>query len=161
MVYVAGTMMAIFLLCSVALLGWAGKLLLQTAWRRPRLERAQGVVLRLERHSTMGRPSGRRHRRGHSRMRNDWRFFPVVGFDHQNGKPVSFTSSVGNTGFSSHYKVGQHLPVIYDPANAMPPMIDQGLSIWLMPVLMTFFGLVFLGIALTIWALVGDTILGL
>ncbi len=73
---------------------------------------------------------------------------------------VSFTSSTGAIGSESRYKTGQHLPIIYDPSDEMPPMINQGLSIWMPPLLMTFVGLVFIGGSLLIRGAFGGKIVG-
>jgi hypothetical protein len=150
--YIVGAMMVIFFLSGVVLLWQAGKLLLQTIQRRPHLLRVYGQIQRVERHRNMSQP------RGHHRPQ--WSFYPVILFAHQNGKTVSFTSSTGDMGSESRYKTGQILPVLYDPANIMPPMINRGLSIFLWPLLLGFCGFMFGGASLVIWTLFGDKILG-
>jgi hypothetical protein len=124
--------------------------MLQTVRRRPYLLRVDGRIEKIERRqerSTSGRFT-----------KTHWVYHPVIGFRHQKGKNISFTASGSATRREAQYKIGQRMPVIYDPANTFPPLVDRGLSIWSPPLQMLFVGLALIGVALAIRSMFGAQI---
>ena len=67
--------------------------------------------------------------------------YPVVQFTTSTGEQREFRSDIGS-GSSSTYKVGMTLPVLYDPENIKPPVIDSWATIWLRDVVVLFLGLI-------------------
>ena len=60
-------------------------------------------------------------------------FYPVVRYETEGGKHVSFTSSSGS--YPSPYKRGDRVTVLYDPKNPQKARIMSFRSMWLAPVL--------------------------
>jgi hypothetical protein len=87
------------------------------------------------------------------KMRLYGKFHTVIFFWHQNGTVISFKAVHDDD--KSAYSIGQSLPVIYDPANALPPMIDRGVSIWLLPLNRLFGGALSVGLALLLFKILG------
>jgi hypothetical protein len=87
--------------------------------RRPLLRSAVGEVIRVEMHHlNLDCDSG-----------DDSVYTPVVHFKTAPGKVKTFRSPL-SVGSSSTYKVGTTLPVLYDPDDVIPPMIDSWATIW-------------------------------
>jgi hypothetical protein len=73
-------------------------------------------------------------------------YTPVLRFKTASGEVKKFRSAFG-FGPSSPYKVGMTIPVLYDPDDVIPPMIDSWVTIWAGHIALFFFGLVLLGLA--------------
>jgi hypothetical protein len=86
--------------------------------RRPFLQSAVGEVIRVEMHH-LGVPDSE----------DDSVYTPVVRFKTASGKVQTFTSAV-SVGSSSRYKVRTTIPVLYDPDDEIPPVIDSWMTIW-------------------------------
>jgi len=107
--------------------------------RRPFLRPAVGEVFNVEVHSLNLPPDG-------SYDSDDRVYAPVVRFKTASGEVKTFKSPV-SVGSPSKYKVGMTIPVLYDPDDVMPPMIDAWVTIWGFNVILFVFALVMLGAA--------------
>jgi hypothetical protein len=109
---------------------------LWSRWRRrASLLSAVGEVIKVE--------------RGHlnlSESGDDSVYTPVVRFKTASGEVKTFRSEFG-FGPSSPYKVAMEIPVLYDPDDVIPPMIDSWATIWGGHLAVLLFGLVLVGAA--------------
>ena len=67
-------------------------------------------------------------------------FCPVVEFTGPSGEKVRFTSDFGSRPAS--HRVGQSVKVRYDPSDPQQAEIESALSLWLVPLILVFIGLV-------------------
>ncbi|MFO0950811.1 MAG: DUF3592 domain-containing protein [Isosphaeraceae bacterium] len=72
-------------------------------------------------------------------------YFPVLRFTTASGETRTFRSEVG-TGPAPPYQVGAKVTVLYDPDDALPPMIDSWGTVWGTNVGLCLMGSVFLGL---------------
>jgi hypothetical protein len=134
--YVLGLALIGFSLCGLMTF-FAGIRRLWSTWRRRAfLRSAVGEVIKVEMEqvnlsdsSTVGSV-----------------YTPVLRFKTASGEVKTFRSAFG-FGPSSPYKVGMAIPVLYDPDDVIPPMIDSWITIWAGHIALFFFGLVVLGLA--------------
>ena len=86
--------------------------------------------------------------------------FPVIRFMNQEGRVISFKSSVGYVipqrprqrhRYKPPYRIGQNIAVCYDPGGVLPPMIDSWMTRWLSPLSTGVGGALFLALAWRIW----------
>ena len=86
--------------------------------------------------------------------------FPVIRFMNQEGRVISFKSSVTYSmpkfsyqphRYRSPYRIGQNIAVCYDPGGVLPPMIDSWMGRWFIPLGTGVGGALFLGLAWRIW----------
>lgn len=93
--------------------------------------RAEGTVLRLTSNGSTNQHPG---------------LFPEVEFRSADGKVVRFEDSVGEN--PSPYKVGDRVPVLYQPAKPSTAMIDHGLGNWEPVILIVLLGTVFTSVGI-------------
>ena len=154
--FLVGTMMVVFGVAGIALV-WDG---LRTGFRilqaLPRLVATKGVVLKVHKERNfLPTRSGTRREPGSSTAN-----FPVIHFRTADGEQASFRGPFGTRGSRSSYRIGQAVPVLYDPDGDLAPMINSWSGIWLPPAIEILMGMVFVGGALLIWFAFGDQILG-
>src|SRR5262249_30462061 len=132
--YLIGLGLVAFSLCG--LMTWlAGIRGLWSQWRRRAfLRSAVGEIISLKRSEVSSSDSSTAASVYH----------PVLRFKTASGEVKTFLSPFG-TGPSPKYKVGMTIPVLYDPDNVLPPMIDSWFAIWGGHVMLLIAGLVFLG----------------
>lgn len=65
-------------------------------------------------------------------------YHPELAFLTPNGEQVSFVASVGSDPPS--HRVGERVPILYDPADPRRPSIDSFGQRWLLPMVFGFFG---------------------
>ncbi|MBS1795309.1 MAG: DUF3592 domain-containing protein [Acidobacteria bacterium] len=152
--YLAGFMMFAFALAGSGLIVAAVRELALKLRRRKYFRRTTGSIVRVERERHRRRPGEIRRRVA------QYRFFPVVKFRNEAGAEIVFRSETGDGGRVSKYRVGQRLPVVYDPDDRVPPMIDTFAGVWLPVVFLLLAGIVFAGGALTIFFAFGARIFG-
>jgi len=80
-------------------------------------------------------------------------FTPLVRFQTADGRTVEFQSSLRNN--PPGYHTGQAVSVLYDPEEPHSAAIRGVLSIWLLPIVLSFLGSIFLAIG-TILVVVSD-----
>lgn len=156
MPYLLGLMIVAFGGCGLLLLVLFARELIRRLAARGRMLRAEGEVVDIVRKVAPRSP-------GRVRARTAYLFFPVITFTPDGGGPVTFRSEVGDGGRSedeSRYRVGDKLPVRYDPDGQFPPMLDTWSGVWLPPVMGLFAGLVFLGGAGLVAIVFADKVLG-
>lgn len=119
---------------------------------RRRFERAEGVVLRVQRKVMR---STNRHR-----FKPTILHFPVIRFTTRTGEVVTFTSATGDAGDVSRYSAGKQVPIRYDPLQEFAPMIDRWWGIWAPTVMALLGGLGFLTGAALVGFVFGERILG-
>ena len=146
--FVVAGMMIVFLLAGLVILGISLRELLRKWTRRHRFERADGVIVGVQKRTSTGtnRP----------KIMN----FPMVTFKTRAGRKVTATMETGDGGRVSRYVTGQTLAVRYDPGGEFKPMMDSWSGVWL-PNLMGVVcggGMLF-GAFLIYWAF-GDRIMG-
>lgn len=154
MQYVVGSMMVIFLLIGVFFVFYGLKDFRLRHQRRSHLVHVEGVVLSVKRKNPP------RKNRTSPYQKQTWMFFPVIRFTSLSGEAITFQSEMGDNGQKSKYSPGQRLPVLYDPENQIPPMIDSWWGLWGSPVFMTLGGIVFVGGGVLIFVAFGDRIFG-
>ena len=152
--YAVGLMMFAFLLGGVGLVFAAVKEFVLKFYRMSYFRRATGSVVRIERERQLAQPDGSRHRRA------QYRFFPVIKFNHLAGREVTFKSEIGDGGEASKYRVGQRIAVVYDIDDKLPPMINSFSGVWLPIVLQAVGGTVFIGASVLIYFAFGAKIFG-
>lgn len=65
-------------------------------------------------------------------------YHPVVEFKPADGRPVRFTDGVGS--LPPDYEVGEHVHVLYDPADAAEARLNSWKRLWSAPVLLVAVG---------------------
>jgi len=65
---------------------------------------------------------------------------PVVEFDLPSGEKVNFTSEFGS--FPASNKVGDQVKVRYDVTDPQKAEVDSTMSVWLVPAILVFMGLI-------------------
>ncbi len=150
---IVGLMLLVFFCAGLALIG-QGLRMIGLRWqRRKQLLSAVGEVVQVERVAP-------RRRSGTGGRSKTYHFYPVVRFGTQDGTVVTFKAEIGRSARASPYRYGQHVPVVYDPAGLLPPVIGRGAGIWVAPLLLLGGGLGFwLGAGL-IWLAFGPRIIG-
>jgi len=68
-------------------------------------------------------------------------YAPQVSFVDNFGLPTTFTSNVSNN--PPAYHVGEKVPVLYDKNNHQNAKINTFFQLWLGPIIMSFFGIIF------------------
>jgi hypothetical protein len=68
-------------------------------------------------------------------------YHPHVRFVTAKGEPVEFTSSVGSN--PAGFDIGEHVTILYDPSDPQGARIDSFVQLWLVPIIVGVFGLVF------------------
>lgn len=121
--------------------------LLQLVRRLPHLIRTTGQISQVVRKVVMNSSPSRF---GHGR--SSIHHYPVIRFSNESGQIVSFQSAFGDTGATSRYRYGQVIPIRYDPAGEIPPMIDSWAAIWLGLLSMFVAGVLFAGTAVVLWS---------
>ncbi len=123
--------------CAVGLIFVAQGLVMLTRARRfaRRAVRTTGAVVDLARRwSNPGGPGST----------GSYLYVPVVRFATADGQAVQFQSSTGTSWRSR--RVGQTVPVLYDPANPRDARIDTFLATGCLPVGFTVFGVLFVAL---------------
>jgi hypothetical protein len=72
-------------------------------------------------------------------------YYPRFVFTTPDGRPFSISSNTGTN--PPAFKLGQRVDVLYDPANPGDARIDTAVQLWLVPMVLSFIGLVFICIA--------------
>jgi hypothetical protein len=122
----------LLLLVGVGLLAGAGWSYASTHRFLARAAEATGTVVKLAvRHHT---ERGRRRTSHH----------PVVGFETARGVHIEFESHFGSD--PPAYRVGDRVPVLYDPADPREATIRTFLSLWLVTLILAWVGLILAGI---------------
>ncbi|HEV2801934.1 MAG TPA: DUF3592 domain-containing protein [Pyrinomonadaceae bacterium] len=153
--YVVGVMLILFLLVGIYLVITGLKNFRLRRRLLTDLKRTEGVVLSVTRKqppNTIVKKS-----RYEKRM---WMFFPVIRFNTSSGASMTFESESGDTGQTSTYSPGQRLPILYDPENRLPPMIDTRWALWGGAFFQTLGGVAFVSGALLLLVIFGDRIFG-
>lgn len=163
-----GGMILVFFLVGLGLI-WLGlKEWLTVLRARPRLQVVQGVVTRIETRSKQMVANGKRTYQVHR--------FPVIHFQTPTGAARSFQSEVGEVeqryrhqswwtpkrqrAEEFEFVVGQSLPVLYDPAEAVPPRLNRWSALFGPSVSFAAGGLVFCGASVLLWFVYRAKILG-
>jgi hypothetical protein len=115
----------LFLLVGLGLSAGAAFAFARTKRFLAHAQQGQGEVLALE----------------ESRSQNGTSYHPVVGFQTWNGERVEFRSATGSS--SRSYRVGQSVPILYDPANPSDARIHGFMHVWLLTGILGFMGAVF------------------
>jgi hypothetical protein len=83
--------------------------------------------------------------------------YPIIQFTAASGKVVTFRPEAGNSVRSrwggapqSKYQKGDQISVLYDPDDALKPMLVSMTGIWLPEILKVLGGIVLVGFALSI-----------
>jgi hypothetical protein len=138
-----------FLLIGVAIFGVVGLLSLYAAWRMVANTRA---FQRTAAHATGVVTALKEESRENEKLEVTRAFYPVVAFQTQDGKRVTFTSDVAADQYAS--PVGETIKVLYDPANPQKARIESFESLGAGPITLGIFGLAFIGAALLIYFLI-------
>jgi hypothetical protein len=158
-----GGMMVLFFLTGLGLAGQALRLLLLIQQRRPHLMLTQGIVKEYRGERPGSSTSGgfkvyfstkKSHRK------NRLHYFPRVEYLTPSGERHTFESPHGDHGPKRRYRVGQTVPVLFDPEGRIEPVIQDRLGIWFKPLNIGLAGLLSLGGSLIIWVAFGQQILG-
>lgn len=152
--YLVGFMMVAFLLIGAGLVLAAVRDLILKLTRMIYFRRATGIVVKVERERQFAQPDDFRHRAA------QYRFFPVIKFNHLSGREATFRSAIGDGGETSKYRVGQRIAVVYDVDDKLPPTINSWAGVWLPVLILAFAGLVFIGGAALIYFAFGAKIFG-
>jgi hypothetical protein len=80
-------------------------------------------------------------------------FTPRVRFQTANGRTIEFQSSVRTN--PPAYRTGQAVQVLYDPEEPQSAAIRGVLSLWLMPIILSFIGSIFVGLGMAMVVLSG------
>jgi hypothetical protein len=118
-----------------------------TRRRRPFLRSAVGEVIEVQMHYLGVPESG-----------DDSVYTPVVRFKTAPGKVKTFRSAL-SIGSPSKYKVGMTIPVLYDPDDVIPPMIDSWATIWGVHIVFLFGGLFGFGLAAFVYGVLFPIVL--
>ena len=140
----------------------------------PHMERVEGTVVDVKK-------KAQRTTTENGRTTTTYANFPVIQFTRASGETVTFTSEVGDvtirrrrrvtldSGVSvqmgktrtteSEFQRGEKLPVLYDPDDALKPMIDGVSNIWMSEISMAMGGVAFFAGAIIIAAIYGPRLL--
>ena len=124
----------------IALWAWAIRDLLDKRRHLKHAERYESTILGVEQRTIAVREK--------SRTRYQYRNYPVIQFTRASGEQVTFTSETGDTGKESKYAEGQKIRVVYDPDRVLPPMIDNRIDIYYLPITLAAAGTVTLGVVI-------------
>jgi Protein of unknown function (DUF3592) len=80
-------------------------------------------------------------------------FTPLVRFQTAQGRTIEFQSSLRTN--PPAYRAGQTVPVLYDPEEPQSAAIRGVLSLWLLPIILSFIGLIFSGVGTAMVVLSG------
>ncbi len=149
--YVVGFMMVAFFVAGVGLFvaGVIG-LIRRLAVRR-RLRSAEGEIVWIDKRVVNTDYDSGRSAEYH---------YPEIKFRPGVGPETKFLSEIGAGSRAKRYAIGQKIGVLYDPEEAIPPMIDSWAGVWGPNVLRVIFGPVFVFGAGLIWYAFGDRIMG-
>jgi hypothetical protein len=147
--YVVGLMLVVFALLGVGM-SVAGLRGLWRTWRRrPFLKSAVGRIVSLQKNAVFAGEGG-------STTVN----LPVVGFTTESGEVKQFASQIGSAEGNAKYRVFDPVPVLYDPDEILPPVIDSWMTLWGGHLLAATVGPIFLGGSVLVIVAFGRRIFG-
>lgn len=149
--FLVGAMFVVFSFGGIFMLTMALREIVQRIGSVGRFDRAEGVVVGVE--------TKRMHVTSSGTWKSTLMHFPIITFSHRDGRSLTFTSEVGDSGQVSRYAKGQKLGVVYDPDGELPPMLDSWFGIWFPNIMFVFAGLMMLLGAFIIYWAFGDRIL--
>ena len=151
--FLVAAMMVVFLLSGIVVLAVTLFELVRRILSCRRFERADGMIVGLERKTMTSRTGG-------GRMRTTVMHFPIIRFQTQAGEEVKFTSETGDSGERSRYQPGWKIAVLYDPHAEFKPMLDSWSGVWLPNLMGVLGGCGFLLGAFLIYIAFWDKIMG-
>jgi len=76
-------------------------------------------------------------------------YAPIISFTTKEGDKIEFTSAIGNN--SPSYRVGETVEIIYDPKEPNKADINSFTSLWMAPLILGVFGIIFFLIGFSIF----------